>query len=519
MKKSILLFTACLVAGFTQAQQASRSILFNAPVSSNVAPAAGQGIKISSAEGTSAVGPTRTGFAQAPASGARTTVGGARWYNFASEILQPYMAGSVKDIYYTGYNMWNDTSALYGYTGVTGTPPKYYQDNDVLSMGLGFDPVYTHWNNTTGSSTFPDFTGLIGVNIGDAYTIDSVFVGGWYRRVYGSAAKNAVVDTLILAFVQGNGSATSDLATVMSTGSGAADYGATTLYWEQLYRDLSGNRAAHNGGGALTYPSNAVYKILLTGSDTDATSYTVPLQQFPRVGHSDPTISFPVTAGNYVAMTVTFKSGDTSYHPRGGGPGDTIRFSDNVNITGYKYNYWTTQVEYAVNASPGTSSSPVDWPMYDPATYTSGYFAFEGAPNFPNGRNKYYANWNIIAAGTGSSADAPANAQFPNIAYHIVCPTCAVLPAGSLGVNNVNGLSKVTATPNPANDQLTISFTGAQGNSATVTLTNMVGQVVGTQTVTNGIATFNTVALPAGMYAYSIKANGESATGRVVVAH
>src|SRR5262249_28653775 len=91
----------------------------------------------------------------------------------------------------------------------------------------------------------------------------------------------------------------------------------------------------------------------------------------------------------------------------------------------------------------------------------------------------------------------------------------------SLGVNNVqyNELGQVKAYPNPANNMLHITYVAEQGANATVTLTNVIGEVVDTKSVTTGAATFNTATLPAGVYLYNIEVNGQHTTGRVVVAH
>ena len=85
-------------------------------------------------------------------------------------------------------------------------------------------------------------------------------------------------------------------------------------------------------------------------------------------------------------------------------------------------------------------------------------------------------------------------------------------------VNMVRSISNVNPYPNPATSQLNVAF-GAD-TTATVTLTNMVGQVVATQHGVTGKATFNVADLAPGMYIYTIETNGaQVATGHVVVAH
>lgn len=96
-------------------------------------------------------------------------------------------------------------------------------------------------------------------------------------------------------------------------------------------------------------------------------------------------------------------------------------------------------------------------------------------------------------------------------------------PDTKLAVENVNSIAISTSvSPNPASNEVKVAFAQANAANAVITLTNTVGQVVATQSVsaaTSGSATFNTAALPAGVYFYSVMANGERSTGRVAIAH
>lgn len=89
------------------------------------------------------------------------------------------------------------------------------------------------------------------------------------------------------------------------------------------------------------------------------------------------------------------------------------------------------------------------------------------------------------------------------------------------GVSEVANHNTINAYPNPANNQLTVSFDIAGANNATVTLVNAIGQKVASKTVNNGAGNvaFNTAALPAGVYFYTVEANGQQSTGRVSIAH
>jgi len=112
----------------------------------------------------------------------------------------------------------------------------------------------------------------------------------------------------------------------------------------------------------------------------------------------------------------------------------------------------------------------------------------------------------------------PDSDQYAWFGFHIVCPTCPLTGSAALGVNNIINQGSVKAYPNPANNELTVAFS-TKANSVDVSLTNMVGQVVAAQTVTNGTAVFNTTSIAPGVYIMTLVANGERTTGRVVIAH
>jgi Secretion system C-terminal sorting domain len=492
MKKSFLLLAAGLVAGIANGQtisSGSSANLVNNPVRQP------QELQVGGQQQAFWNGPVRTG--------AKTTSIGGRWYDYVIDYMQPYQQTLGADVNYYSPNLWNDTTALFGYTGTT-TP---YFFNNLLSLGMGLDPWWNMWNCTTstGGGCVMDFTGAMAVTHTDNYTIDSVFVPGWYTR---NLAKPTVVDTLIFAFVQGNGGATTDLPHNTLTGVVVPMYCAscTALDFLDLYHDQTNNRAAANGGTPVT----TIYKYLLNNTDTCVNAYKAAI--FPRPGHSDATMGYAVSAGNYMAMTVTFKSGDATYGPHGG-PGDTVRYSDGTTVTGYKYNVFQAQTFYA--ASSATSTTPT-WAPYNADNVACAYWGFEGR-GWPAPFAKYYPNWDIISTLTPL---APASAQYPHIGYHIACPSCPLLPLpATLGTTTVNSVSILNVFPNPANNELNIYYTAANGTTINATLTNILGEVVATQTSSNSKVLFNIGSLPNGIYVYTLEANGQRTTGRISVAH
>lgn len=502
MKKSILLLTAGLIAGVSvNAQQVLKS---------NVEPS----------EHPVQAHRLDNHFRSTSDRGARTTASPTRWYLFNAEYLDMYAPTVSKSVSYISPVMWNDTTALFGYTGTVTGPYAPYQHNQLISVGMGLDPMASFWNyaDGSGSTSYPlDYTGEMGIRPTDAYTIDSLFIVGWYTRSsITTTAKTSVVDTLIVTLTQGNGSASSPItsATMTTSTTLITAYCPTcvSLTYSEIFHDTINNRAGGFNGTPIT-ATNAVYKFLLNSSDTNALAPKNAV--FPRPGHGDVAISYPVSAGNAVAATVTFKSGDPAYGPTGPHPGDTIRTSDGTSILVRKYNVWSPQVEYLATAS--TSGSPAAFcsGCYLEMGRASGHFAIEGG-GWQYHDTRYTPNWNIISG--SATAPTPNGHQFPNIGFHVNCTSCLNLPITSLGVNEAKSAS-VATMPNPADNNLVINYNGAFKSDATVTLTNVMGQVVATQQMVDGKAVFNTADLASGHYIFTVTAKNDRATGRVVIAH
>jgi len=496
MKKSILLFSACLIAGLANAQQAQKSVLFN-----NVSGAYAQGATpAAAATHVDHYARPKTAAPGYTLAGARTTIAGpGRWYDYFNMIQDGVYAGSGGSTY-TGLSTWQNFTSYFGYTP-SGGAPTYYRDS-FTSVGFVLNPFFAPWNDSNyfGSN-------VVGLTPFNAYTIDSLHAGGWYGHSYASTAKTNVVDTLELTFVQGNDSPNYDIQVYSFGSSTAAHYGTglLNLPFLEMFHDSVVNEAGHLVGpsGSFTVTpvaTTAKYQFLMTASDTNLS--TGKNMTFPRPGHvpADPIINFPVTAGNWVGVGVSLKSGDNTYVN-----GDTIGYANNT----YKYGAYEAELLYRTTSPGGTTA---DWPVWHSDDLSTGHFKKEGSATWGG---LYIPTWGWTSGG----GTAPATIQFPAIAFHTNCPTCVALGTPILAVKTLTDLSKISVVPNPANANLSISFPQGTGETANVALTNMVGQTVASQAVTNGLATFNTSALPAGVYIYSVKANGQSTTGRVVVAH
>jgi hypothetical protein len=117
-----------------------------------------------------------------------------------------------------------------------------------------------------------------------------------------------------------------------------------------------------------------------------------------------------------------------------------------------------------------------------------------------------------------SASSGPSTLQYPYIDFHIKCTSCGTVT----GINEVSKITEASAYPNPVSSELTIPFSLDAPASVTITLSNMLGQVVDTRSfnqVSKGKAVFNTEKLAPGLYVFNITSGAQRLTGRVVVAH
>ena|GEM_PF-2103172 len=351
---------------------------------------------------------------------------GTRWYNYGQ-----YLANETT-VAYTDYNIWNDTTAIFG-------NPLYgiYQTNNFVSVGLSFDPFVTAWNNPT------LYGNTIRVRPSDAYTIDSVRIHGSYQR---NPLKPLVNDTVVLSFVYGNGTTSSNLPDYYFYGpTWLSWYGADTINFLNMPHDSVHNRAGHY----MTVPTAPyVQKLVLTAADASPV--------FDRVIAL--TTPYAVPAHNCASMSLTFVSGDATFTPF-----DTVTYTSGLN----KYGAFAPLVEYA-----GTTGAPI-FPPYSRTDSNSGYFKVEGMPDAGWG-GLYIPNWAWTAGGF-----AAAMLQYPVIEYHIHCPTCPLN-------DSITGLKYLCGE---LQDTLHVTSTGGTWSSSNTAIA-VVGATTGiVGGISNGVVT------------------------------
>lgn len=226
---------------------------------------------------------------------AKKNRGGSRWYDIIDAIDKDQ--GSSGNIYANDhYNiMWTDSTMLAPFSSGSTT---VYDGIWVKSVAAFFDPVDPRYNDKN------VYGGALQITRSNAYTLDSLFLPFIYRR---NPAKAGVVDTLIVSVIKGQGNGTnSDLAIRYygPTTTTAVNHGTDTLRFLHGFMNLSPG-SANRYTFAASAPANVINtKVPLTtvsAIDTLSTGF-----QYIKIP-----LNMAVPAGNFVAASITFKSGDT----------------------------------------------------------------------------------------------------------------------------------------------------------------------------------------------------------------
>jgi len=419
-----------------------------------------------------------------------------RWYYYADyfDTLME-IQGFGTDL--TVPLLWNDTLARFQTT--TGE-----SNNTMVSVANVFDPSFPGFNN------YDYYPGIMRVTPTDAVTITKVDVWGLYGY---NTSKASVVDTIRLSFVRGSGGpiASDDIFSGYSLGAGG-HYGSTCVFMDVHYDSVRNylQKAGILPTLAGTPNTGYTYDILLNNSGaTPAWGDTLA----NGLWHKEITLPTPmnVPANGYAAASISFKSGDASFPTTT--PGTLVFNSDGT----YNYNMFRPLIMYKTD---GTTTDP-QWVDYThPITDSNANLSYyRRLPAYLNGwEDTYVPLW---AWSTNSGANA-ATLQHIYMGYEVQCAACGVTFEPVVGVNQVATVTKANAYPNPAADQVNVPFTVSAATEVTVTLSNVLGQVVATQNmgkVSTGTAVFNTATFAPGVYTYSVNTNGQKTTGRVVLAH
>lgn len=399
---------------------------------------------------------------------------GSRWYDPLEATLN-YRNGDTTglDANSNSTFLWVDSTMRVRYT---------YSNNTTALGGIYLkshaqilDPWAGRFNNHV---KVPGYIGQIALRPQDAYTIDSVAVAGFYRRI---AAKANIVDTLIISVTYGNLTTASNLPGqyVLHAGN-AASVVASNCYNVDTMRV-----------GALVHNPNTNGIQQTPGTGANVVVKKIPL--FPADSGSRyfyTNVNLSVPAGNLAAMSYMFKSGDT-----------WIPNVDSVSDFNFFRAYYTEEQlgELALYEKRDYNST------LSMETDTTGW-GYDFVPNFfyigASGcsktftREQYWTLWKLTAATNAT--------------------------VGTIDQFVAGNESKVY--PNPASDKAIVELSLSEtANNVSITLANALGQVVKTQTIGRVIAntenktTVNVSDLASGVYFYTIHADGKKTTGKLMV--
>jgi hypothetical protein len=401
----------------------------------------------------------------------KTTLGGKRWYNFVDLLI---FNGSDVTTNFGRSFMTNKNYALAHFGATAG-----YDTAFLTSMGSVLDPSTPKFNDVQLVSAIGN---QIAIN-SEPYKVDSIRVYGDYRR---NPAKPNVVDTLRVTLVYGGNTGSNILTNYYFSGK-QAEFGVDTVRFATLRHDTVKNGAAQTAGA----PALVTRDILLTAASLNDT-VSDPNSNFGGLNVFGVDVGGLSVPGNaLVGASVTFYSGEAMPN------WDTLQTA-----TGTKYNHWSAWY-FTEKDNQYQTYTPGDWNV-GLSKYNL-YFEEVG----DSWRGIYVPSYAYLS---------PVWHENPLIEYKLDCATCHLL-----GVSDVNDVfTSVNAYPNPANNEVSIPFTLKESAPVSVTITNTVGQVMGSQNfgkAVSGKAVFSTANLAGGVYFYTVEANGARNTGRFVVAH
>lgn len=408
-----------------------------------------------------------------PISQAKSTAGGSLWfdYSFLIEALNGSMSYNLVPLWFDSSVRQNeklDTIAV-----------------EYISAAQMVDPIY-----------FDLWTDPNILNVGDIYitptnpyTVDSISFAGVYAKNINRP--NTVVDTLILS-VSPNNYQSYDYTSATGNPEDAwvdtyVPQPGDTIKCYSIFDVDSVNRASNATGRILwKIPLDSTMRITDTVTLNDVVTYTFPVMVNGVPG------SCNIPAGSGVAITVTFKSGDAVVNPGQDSIKDYHRF-------------------YLLSASTGSGQiMPYYNPLLDDRNMSNLMLSDNSARYWPS----------VELEGKNTAAFEH---EFHTISAFIDCPDC---PVYTISVNEVSQIfSAIKSYPNPAENEVIISFSTLQDEKVNLSIVSAVGQVIlkkdlGVVKANNKTGTVvSTSNLANGIYFYTMEAGGQKSTGRFIVTH
>ena len=390
-----------------------------------------------------------------------------RYFSFPID-MDTFLVDNGMDPLFSGDNldtrhMWQDSASVrVAFSNGLSAP-------EVQSLSQVLDPFAARWNSST-------FNGLPAVKAGVPYNVDSFGIVCVYNRL---ASKAAVVDTIQFTFVKG-----AQMGLLQYPDANYTD----TVKFGAIRTTYADRGAISNSTAAPTVVT--VKYPLAAGSENDTLSNGFNYFSIP--------VNLSVT-NDIVGVTVTFLTGESG-----------IPLGDSIN----KHNSF----RYATfGEGTGTGASFTNSNMY----YVKNDFNMSGntwttAPTSVtvSGKNYFYP------AILYSDAD-PAN--IIGWQYHWFDWTISGL-TGTVSTKDVASNITSSVSPNPATSNVTFALNLKESaKNVTIEISHALGQVVKTTKVgsvasnTTSRTTISVADLSAGMYIYTITADGQKTSNKLMV--
>ena len=425
-----------------------------------------KGLQIESPENL----PVRLINRNAPDGVKKTSANNPFWYSYVDVL---YKSGTSKGYYNVVYQDSNLT-----YVGTTGTNNVWMH-----GMGMSFDPTDSAYYYDSHAGAIQDYDWANSnwiVTNNNSYSVDSMAFPMKYYRTQN------VDDSLIIyvAKVNAGTGATNPTGLLARTFTNPPNENFVTAYYDSSNNDLS-----------QEIPASAYVRmaVLLDAAYAADTSVTSGFNNYTTNGFALPS---PVTlaAGQKVLAYVHFKSGQT--YPLG----TPITSANYIRL--YSYDI------------AGAGAAPIqNKNSYQTSLLATGQIKYE-QPQDTSYFDFAINGHSVLLPGVAYASDG----NTTPFAFRVTCASCP-----PLAINDTpSPINDLKVYPNPASDQVGVSFNLNESANVTVTISNTVGQVLRSKNmgkVASGKVVFSTSDLAGGVYFYTVEANGHRTSGRFVVAH
>lgn len=396
----------------------------------------------------------------------KTTVGGSRWYSYAGAVDTLLGGNGIVLGNLNQTPIWFDSTVLQLYSTGYGqiNYSSFAQVYDVISFTAFNDPFL--------------YPTDISVSPTNSYRLDSVAILGIYQKNLNRPT--SIVDTMIIAV----GASSGFYRLIKTQSPWVSAYlpsGKDTLLAFTPYNVDSVNRHVLSDVSTV---NPIIWKVPLTDAMRD-TGFSISDFRF-----AVPNGGLTLPANTRFQISATFKSGDT--------------WTPNVDSFNAFHNM------RLISSSRGSSNPLMPYFYYSQNDRNASNLMFSTDPS------SYLPA--VYIEGLNTTAF---NKEFHLIDAYVTCATCQIT-----NVANVENVSlSAAAYPNPANTEINIPFTANVTTDVKMSISNAVGQVMKVQNLgkfnakQSGVATFNVTDMPSGLYFYTIEADGQRVTKRMVVTH